>query len=130
MLDKHISTLFHSLNVRRQELVMSYAALAQRSGISMPTVVRALSGTSPNTSFASVVAIAQALGIRVELTLETPAADLRERQAEQKARRLVGMVQGTSALEAQAIDGDELRAMTRQTAHELLAGSARRLWSE
>lgn len=96
----------------------------------MPTVVRILSGTYSKASFANVAAVAEALGIGIKFEAVTKIADLREAQARQKARRLVGMVQGTSGLEAQALDDDELTDMTRQTVHELLAGSSRRLWSE
>jgi len=39
------------------------------------------------------------------------------------------MVQGTSALESQAVDSETYRQMVRQTMHELMAGSRRRLWN-
>jgi transcriptional regulator with XRE-family HTH domain len=130
MAGKYVEGLCRSLNVRRQMLKMSYAIVAKRSGVSTPTVIRILSGSNPNASFASVVRIAEAVGMGVKFEPETGVADLRERQAENKARRLSRMVQGTSGLEAQAIDADDLEGMTRQTAHELLAGSARKLWNE
>ena len=130
MAGKYVEGLCRSLNVRRQMLKMSYAIVAKRSGVSTPTVIRILSGSNPNASFASVVRIAEGLGMGVKFEPETGVADLRERQAQNKARRLSRMVQGTSGLEAQAIDDDDLEGMTRQTAHELLAGSARKLWNE
>jgi len=118
------------LDVKRRRLRMSYAVLAKKSGVSMPTVVRILSGRNPQASFASVLAIANVLGIDVKFEQKTPVEELRENQARRKARRLVGMVQGTSALESQALDEDEINEMTRRTVHELLAGSPRRLWEE
>lgn len=130
MSDKQVEKLCESLNVRRRRLRMSCSVLARRSGVSMPTVVRILSGTYSKASFANVAAVAEALGIGIKFEPVTKIADLREAQARQKARRLVGMVQGTSGLEAQALDDDELTDMTRQTVHELLAGSSRKLWSE
>jgi hypothetical protein len=39
------------------------------------------------------------------------------------------MVQGTSGLEAQAVDREALEQMIRRTTHELLAGPKRRLWA-
>jgi hypothetical protein len=55
--------------------------------------------------------------------------DVREQQAWKKARKLVGMVQGTSALEGQAVSEAAYQAMVERTYHELLAGSNHRLWS-
>jgi hypothetical protein len=52
-----------------------------------------------------------------------------ERQAEAKAEDIVRMVQGTSALESQAVDADVRRQLVKQTVHELMAGTRRRLWS-
>jgi hypothetical protein len=52
-----------------------------------------------------------------------------ERQAEAKARVIVRMVQGTSALESQGADSDTYQQMVRQTVHELMAGPRRRLWN-
>jgi transcriptional regulator with XRE-family HTH domain len=121
-------TPFHKLNQRRKDLGMSYQALARRSGVSMPTVVRILMGRNPQASFGNVSAIAQALGMTVSIEPTHSPQDVRERQAQTKARKLVGIVQGTSGLEAQAVDPDRLESMTRQTVHELLAGSPRRLW--
>ena len=46
-----------------------------------------------------------------------------------KAVWLAGMVQGTSALEGQAMSDGAYRAMVEKTNHELLAGSKHRLWS-
>jgi transcriptional regulator with XRE-family HTH domain len=109
---------------------MPYAALARRSGVSVTTVVRALSGENPNVSFETVLAIAAAVGLSVDFKVKTRIDELREQQAEQKARQLIGMLQGTSGLEAQALDEETLQEMTRQTVHELLAGSPRRLWGE
>lgn len=42
------------------------------------------------------------------------------RQVIRKARKITGMLQGTMGLEGQALDKKTLRAMTKQTARELL----------
>ncbi len=39
------------------------------------------------------------------------------------------MVQGTSALESQAVDAATYQRLIEKSVHELLAGSPRRLWS-
>src|SRR5205823_4847667 len=122
--------ILNTLESRRRDLRISVTDLARRSKVSLPTVNRILSGRFPNASFANVLAVANALGMSASFEPLSPAAEFREEQARRKAKRLVGMVQATSALEAQAVDDESLRQMTRQTVHELLAGSPRALWSE
>ncbi len=119
------------LNKRRRRLRMSYAVLAKRSGVSMTTVVRTLSGRNAQVSMEAMAAMAHALGMSLILKAESPVQEILEAQAKEKAKRLIHMVQGTSGLEAQALDDEEeIAAMIRQTVHELLAGSGQRLWSE
>jgi transcriptional regulator with XRE-family HTH domain len=130
----------HGLEVRRRELKMSRAALAQRSGVSAPTVYRILAGGLDNAHFRYVLAIARALGMTIHFDPTDESEPLRfqakpdaytliEKEATRKAERLVGMVQATSGLEGQAVDPETARGMVRQTAAELIAGSRRRLWS-
>lgn len=131
-------SLFYDLDARRRELGIPYSALSELSGVSQPVVQRLLCGKLDTPRFQSVIAVAQALGLRALRILEggsicfeakESAQALREQQARNKATRLVGMVQGTSALEGQAIGGEVYRAMVERTYHELLAGSNHRLWS-
>jgi transcriptional regulator with XRE-family HTH domain len=121
---------FIDLDSRRRKLGMSMAVLAARSGVSLPTVQRILSGTHETASFSNVVAIAKVLGVSVKFRERIPLEKLRKRPARQKAKRLVGMVQATAGLEGQAVDANTVHHMVRRTARELLAGSKRRLWSE
>lgn len=121
-------THFAALNQRRKELGMTYEALAKRSGVSMPTVVRILTGKDPHASFGNVGAIAKTLALAIAFQPTATSQEVKERQAARKARELVGLVQGSSGLEAQAVAPAELDAMMRQTVHELLAGPARFLW--
>jgi transcriptional regulator with XRE-family HTH domain len=116
------------LNDRRKELGMSFAALAQRSGVPLPTVQKILYGNEKRPDFHKVLAIAAALGITLTMNT-TPAQEFRRFQAERKAEQLVTMTQATSALEAQAVP--ELVAdLTARTVSELLAGSRFELWKE
>jgi len=124
-----MDTQFDVLNRRRKELGMTFEALAKRSGVSMPTVVRILSGKDPHAGFDKVSAIARTLAVVVAFQPAGTSQEIKERQAAKKARELVGLVQGNAGLEAQAVRAAELDSMTRQTAHELLAGPARFLWS-
>ncbi|MBX3414460.1 MAG: helix-turn-helix domain-containing protein [Pirellulales bacterium] len=113
---------------RRRQLGLSFATLAQRSGVSQPTLKRMLHGELTHHSFGNVIAVADALGMAAQFST-TAASEMREQQALSKARRLVGLAQGTSALEAQAVDQATFDGMVQQTMHELLAGSPRRLWA-
>ncbi len=122
--------LFEKLESRRRELGLSQSALAERCGISLPTIQRILTGHSLAASFETTVAIAQAMGMQFDVVPIFPAQEILEQQARKKAERLVGMVQGTSALEAQAVSSRHVGQMIRKTIHELLAGSRRRLWAE
>ena len=121
--------LIRSLNRRRKRLGMSQSALAERSGVSLPTVQRVLAGDQPRASLPSVLALAHALDMRLDLEPRTDADELLEREARQKAERLVGMVQGSAALEGQGLDDAFREQMIRRTVHELLAGSKRRIWA-
>ncbi len=122
--------LFEKLENRRRELGLSQSALAERCGVSLPTVHRVLSRQSSSASFENTVAIARAMGMELDAVPVLPADEILERQARKKAERLVGMVQGTSALEAQAVSSRQISQMIAKTIHELLAGSRRRLWAE
>jgi predicted transcriptional regulator len=130
--------LSRDLDSRRRELGIPYSALSELSGVSQPVVQRLLCGKLRSPRLQSVVAVARALGMSAMQFLESgsirfvpsmSARALREQQARMKAERLVGMVQGTSALEGQAVDGTAYEAMLEQAYHELLAGSNHRLWS-
>jgi len=129
MMPEKVATITDRLDARRRELRMGYAVLAKRSGVSVPTIVRTLSGSNPNASFESVLAIADALGMLIQFQ-KTSAGKMLEEQAERKANQLLSIVQGTSALEAQGLDVAAARDMKRQLVHELRAGSPRRLWGE
>lgn len=55
--------------------------------------------------------------------------EYRKQAAREKAVRIAKMVQGTSALEAQAVSSDQYERLIDRSYHELLSGSPRRLWS-
>lgn len=107
---------------------MTYPALADRSGVSEPTVKRVLAGRIAEASFENVSAIAEALGMPL-MTDPIDIDDFRERVAREKAERVARLVQGTSALEAQAVDEDQYRKLVERSMRELLCGSPRWLWA-
>ena len=119
--------ILRKIDKRRRELGMSRTALAKRSQVSLSTVNRILSGQHPEAKFSNVLAIADALDIELTSVPRSGCDELRQKQAMNKARRLVRLVQGTSALEGQGLDADELEEMVRHTSRELCV-TKRKLW--
>lgn len=131
-----VANQLRQLESRRRQLGMSLAALAQRSGLSAPTLNRILGGEA-NPTLETLVTLAKALGVEirisengVDLREPTTPARFRKAIAKEKASKVVQMVQGTSALESQAVGQADVKNMVEQTIHELLAGTSRRLWSK
>jgi len=120
--------LSQTLDDRRRRLRMTFPALAERSGVSEPTVKRVLAGHAAEASFQNVAAIAEALGVPL-LAQPIDIEDFREQAAREKAERVARLVQGTSALEAQAVDQAQYRKLVERSMRDLLSGSPRRLWA-
>jgi len=117
------------LNKRRQELGMTFEALSKRSEVPVSTLKAIFSRGVEHATFANVAAIARALGVDVKLADEVDSYEMLHQQAVKKARELVGMVQGTSGLESQAVGQNQLEKMISQLVHQLMAGSRRKLWA-
>lgn len=110
---------------------MSIASLSKRSDVSTATLQRLLSGSQKSADFEDVAAIAAALGMTLDLTSLASASEFRRAAAAEKASKLVGTVQGTSALEGQAVTSSASRDELIEFAVEtLLGGSRRRLWTD
>lgn len=123
-----IPNLAARLADRRKRLGMPYPALARRSGVSEPTVKRVLAGRLAEASFENVASIAAALGMPL-MAQPIDIEDFRERAAREKAELVARLVQGTSALEAQAVDADQYRTLVERSMRDLLTGSRRLLWA-
>jgi transcriptional regulator with XRE-family HTH domain len=117
------------LERRRKALRMSFKVLALRSGVSLPTVQRILRNGGEGFTYAKVAAVARSLGMDFELKCTSDEQTFAEQQARAKAGVIVRMVQGTSALESQAVDSETRQQMLNQTVHELMAGPRRKLWN-
>ncbi len=129
-----VNLFLSELEARRRALGMPWEILAARSGASRAMVCRLLKNHQASAGFDKVLAVAEALGVSINLDRvqsDPVAIDvLLEQQAERKARRLVGMVQGTMGLEAQALDDNDIAQLIKKTSRRLLTGSRRRLWSD
>src|SRR5579863_9378412 len=122
--------LAQSLEQRRQQLGMSCAVVARRARLGLSTVQRALADGDVSTTYETFERIAAALGATLRVQLQGPTvSQVKEQQAKQKARGLVAMTQGTSALEAAPLPNKVLTELEKQSTMQLLSGSPRRLWS-
>ena len=106
---------------------MPMSALAKRAGLGLRTVQRTLSGEAEDATLGTMTQLANALGVTFKAELDER---MRHRVAEAKARRLAAMVQGTSALEDQAVEAHVLNRITRRLRDQLLAGAGSKLWNE
>ena len=129
-------TYWQTLEQRRRDLGIGYPALGERAGISVQTLKRIFSGKANNPTLQSLQAICRVLGLQliidgsmIKTHAKKSVQELREVAAMEKAKRIVKLVQGTSALEAQAVGISSVRDMVSRTVNELLAGSSRKLWA-
>jgi hypothetical protein len=88
-----------------------------------------MSAQHEKSTFAHVIAIARALGIELTPVVKERSDEFRRKQARNKARYLVRLVQGTSGLEGQAVEPQDMESMVARTTEKLLR-SKRKLWSE
>ena len=114
---------------RRNDLGMTFEALSQRSEVPVSTLKAIFKKGSQHATFSNVASIALALGMEIKLENEVDSYELLHQQAVKKARELVGMVQGTSGLESQAVGQNQIDMMIQQLVHKLMAGSPRKLWA-
>ena len=116
------------LQNRRKMLGIGFQSLASRSGVSIPTVKRIFGGQIAAASFGNIAAIAEALGLSFELG-ESSVDALCRQQARKKAMQVARLVQGTSALESQAVGKDTYKRIVEKSFREILAGPKRKLWA-
>jgi transcriptional regulator with XRE-family HTH domain len=117
------------LQIRRRELGMSYSDLAARSGVSVATVKRIFTGDIAAASLKHVAAVAEAMGLALDMHEDSSSDEFREQAAVKQVDRLLRMVLGTSALEAQPVSARQKEKMKRDAVRRLLVGSSRRLWA-
>ena len=72
--------------------------------------------------------MADVLGVNISAVCRRPTG-LRQRQAKQKARKLVSMALGNAALENQTVDERARRSIEREIEETLLRGSKLCLWA-
>ena len=121
--------ILKKLDQRRQALDMPLKELSSRANVSLSTVNRVVAGEA-GARIETVTAIGDALGVPdLDFRKARPPDKMRRLQAALKARKIVGMVQGTSALEAQAVSELDKKRMIENTINELLCGPRSQLWA-
>jgi len=117
------------LETRRRALGISQRALAERSGVSLPTVKRLLLRGVEHATFEHVRAVSSALGLTIEFHAVYGEREMFDRAVREKAEAIARAVRATSALEAQGVDRAHGRRLTSQIEARLRAGSRRRVWA-
>ncbi len=74
-----VDQVVRSLDTAREEMGMSKAELARRIGVRPESIRRLFSAPSPNPTLDTVIAVAQALDLRVRVESERPVAGRRRR---------------------------------------------------
>ncbi len=122
--------ILRTLEKRRRELDMPMSVLARHARVGLRTIQRLLSGEAEDANLGTVAAIAYVLGVGLCPKPVAAPRIMRSDAAKRKAKRLAAMVQGTSALEAQAVDRNVMKDIEDRITHELLASSSSQLWDD
>lgn len=116
------------LRQRRSDLRMPISALSERANTSVSTVKRVLGGDA-SVSYSTLCRIAQAMGASFEINVRSSKSMIKE-QARRKSRIVAQMVQGTSAMEAQAVDKETLDRIAQTAEAELIKRLGGILWTK
>lgn len=122
--------IINALNLQKEHLGIGHAALAEKTSLSLITVKRILSGKGSSAHFEHVLSLAEVLGVNFQARIAADAESLRRKQAERKARMLIKLVRGNSALEGQGLSALAYKRMFEKTVQELLSGPRKKLWQE
>ena len=123
-----LSKIVLGLEERRRQLQMPHRFVARRSGVSLRTVQRALSGEG-DVRFENLSAIAKALGADLGIVRARRTNAMRTAQARVKAEEIIRTTQGSAALEGLAVGEETAKRVRQEIQHRLCAGSSGRLWS-
>jgi transcriptional regulator with XRE-family HTH domain len=120
--------IISQFNLQKRRLGMSYNVLADKTDISVPTLKRIFSGRHSSAQMNHFLSIATILGVDLSARMTDP-EHLRRVQAEKKARQIMELVRGNSALEDQHVSKEAYNTMMQKTVIELLAGPNNALWA-
>ena len=120
-------TILNTLKTRQQEMQLPYEIIATKSELGIATVKRFFTGG--NSSIATVEKIAKVLKCDMMIFATKSASELLEEQIEQKAKKVVGRVMKTSALEAQKPDNRAYELMLEKAKNSIRKMSKSQIWA-
>ena len=120
-------TILNTLRTRQQEMQLPYEIIATKSELGIATVKRFFIGG--NSSIATVEKIANVLKCDMTIFAKKSASELLEEQIEQKAKKVVGRVMKTSALEAQQPNNKAYELMLEKAKNSIRKMSKSQIWA-
>jgi len=112
--------LIHRIIARKEELGITIENLARLSGVGVRTINRLLK--NEDIKLSTVERVTNVLGLDFAGRAHIPLKELREQRAKAKAIFLASLVQGTSTLENQGLDEENLHTIITMYENELLHG--------
>jgi len=120
--------LLQKVKTRKEEVGITLDNLSKLSGLGFRTVTRFFAGDDVKLS--TVEKITEILGLDFSGNEVIEIETLKARRAEQKARYIVSLVQDTSSLERQGLEGDEITRLLEETKAQFLNGEYQKsLWA-
>ena len=120
-------TILTTLRTRQQEMQLPYEIIAIKSELGIATVKRFFLGG--NSSISTVEKIAKVLKCDMTIFAQKTAYELLEEQIEQKAKKVVGRVMKTSALEAQQPNSRVYKMMLQRAKDSIRKMSKSQIWA-
>ena len=120
-------TILTTLKIRQQEMQLPYEIIATKSELGIATVKRFFVGG--NSSIATVEKIAKVLKCDMTIFAQKTASELLEEQIERKAKKVVGRVMKTSALEAQQPNNRAYELMLEKAKNSIRKMSKSQIWA-
>ena len=120
-------TILTTLRTRQQEMQLPYEIISSKSKLGIVTVKRFFIGG--NSSIATVEKIANVLKCDMTIFAKKSASELLEEQIEQKAKKVVGRVMKTSALEAQQPNNRAYELMLEKAKNSIRKMSKSQIWA-
>lgn len=113
--------LINRIIERKKQLNITVANLAKLSGVGVRTVNRVLN--NEDVKLSTIEHVTNFLGLDFAGNEQVSLSALKEQRAHEKALFLASIVQGTSALEMQGLDDDNLNSIISMYEKEFLSGS-------
>jgi len=120
-------TILTTLRTRQQEMQLPYEIIASKSELGIATIKRFFLGG--NSSISTVEKIAKVLKCDMTIFAQKSASELLEEQIERKAKKVVGRVMKTSALEAQQPNSRAYEMMLQRAKDSIRKMSKSQIWA-